>query len=130
MTRRAVCALAAAAMAAPLQAVQAVFLLRHQALAAGAWPQLLAVNAVLIAGAAAVGADLPLAGRAARALLIGVGVPLLLPAPTVFDGIVVASGMNIVDALPLLLPNLALLLVLGCAEAGIYLLATRPTPAR
>lgn len=117
-------------MAAPLQAVQVVFLLRHEALAAAAWPQLLAVNAVLLAGAAAVGADLPIAGRTARALLIGVGVPLLVPAPTVFDGIVVASGMNIVYALPLLLPNLVLLLALGCAEAAIYLFATRRTPAR
>lgn len=130
MTRRAAGALAAVAMAAPLQAVQVVFLFQHEALAAAAWPQLLAVNAVLIAGAGAVGADYPIAGRTARALLIGVGVPLLVPAPTVFDGIVVASGMNIVDALPLLLPNLVLLLVLGCAEAAIYLFATRPTPAR
>ena len=81
-------------------------------------------NAVLLAGACALAADIPLADRGGRAILVGVGVPLLMPGPTVADSLAQAAyGLTLYA-----LPSVLLLVILGSAEAGIYLLATRPRP--
>ncbi len=130
MSRRVLLAAAAPALAIPFQAWQAEVLYRIGEISMGDWPGLLIANVVLLVGACAVAADFPLAGRLGRALLVGIGVPILLPGPTVVDSIVRAFGPGVDGAswLPFLLPNLLLLLLLGFAEAGIYLLATRPRP--
>lgn len=92
MSRRVLFALAAAAVAIPFQALQAE-VLAHAGLVAGRdWAPLVVANLVLLVGAGAVAADFPLAHRSGRALLVGVGVPLLLPGPTVIDSVVHALG--------------------------------------
>lgn len=98
--------------------------MRLGALAPHGWHALLVANAVLLIGMSALAADLPPADRFGRAVLVGVGVPMLIPAPAALDSTIQA-------AYPALsaLPNVAVLLVLGCAEAGIYLMATRPRPS-
>ena len=87
------------------------------------WQALLVANVVLLVGVCALAADLPLADRFGRAVLIGVGVPLLIPGPTALDS-TIQSTYPALSALP----NLVVLLALGCAEGGIYLMATRPRP--
>lgn len=87
------------------------------------WEALLVANLVLLAGVCALAADLPLADRFGRAVLVGVGVPMLIPGPTALDSTIQATFPALSA-----LPNIAVLLALGCAEAGIYLIATRPRP--
>jgi hypothetical protein len=123
MHRRIHFALVAPALAIPFQALQAAVLMRLGALSLHDWPALLVANAVLLVGACALAADFPLADRFGRAVLIGIGVPLLIPGPTALD-----STIQAFDPPLSALPNLVVLLMLGCAEAGIYLLATRPRP--
>ena len=127
MSRRLILAVAAVAVAAPLQAVQAVVLVRAGLVSAADWQALLVANAVLMAGAAAVASDFVPAKRTARAMLVGIGVPMLLPGPTVVDSIVHALP-DVGSWLALLVPNLLLLMLLGAAEAWVYLRATRPAP--
>jgi hypothetical protein len=116
-------ALAAPVVVVPFQALQAAVLLRLGALSLHDWAALVVANAVLLVGACALAADFPLADRFGRALLVGIGVPLLIPGPTALD-----STVQAFDPALSALPNLFVLLMLGCAEAGIYLLATRPQP--
>ncbi len=112
----------------PFQASQAELMIRAHAISTWDWPGLIVANLVLLAGACALAADFPLAQRQGRAVLVGIAVPLLLPGPTVVDGIV--HDLSLVSGsagwLPLALPSVLLLMMLGAAEAGIYLLATRP----
>jgi hypothetical protein len=123
MHRRILFALVAPALAIPFQALQAAVLLRLGALSLHDWSALLVANVVLLVGACALAADFPLADRFGRAVLVGIGVPLLIPGPTALD-----STIQAFDPVLSALPNLVVLLMLGCAEAGIYLLATRPRP--
>ena len=116
-------ALSAPAVAAPFQLLQAIVLMHLGALALHDWQALLIANLVLLAAVCALAADVPLADRLGRAVLVGVGVPLLIPGPTALDS-TIQSTYPALSALP----NLAVLLALGCAEAGIYLMATRPRP--
>ena len=116
-------ALGAPFVAIPFQVLQAAVLMRLGALVLHDWQALLIANAVLLVGLCALAADLPLADRLGRAVLIGVGVPLLIPGPTALDSTIQATYPALSA-----LPNLAVLLALGCAEAGIYLMATRPRP--
>ena len=124
MSRRLLLACVAPVVALPFQVAQAEVLFRAGVVTSSDWPGLLVANAVLLIGAAALAADLPVADRSGRAVLVGIGVPLLLPGPTVIDSLVHAVD----PGLPFVLPNLLLLMMLGSAEAGIYLLATRPRP--
>ncbi|HKC18804.1 MAG TPA: hypothetical protein VKE27_04160, partial [Candidatus Dormibacteraeota bacterium] len=117
MRHRVLFALAAPALAVPFQALQAAVLLHLGALVLRDWEALLVANLVLLAGVCALAADLPLADRLGRAVLVGVGVPLLIPGPTALD-----STIQAYDPAMSALPNLAVLLALGCAEAGIYLM--------
>jgi hypothetical protein len=123
MHRRIFFALVAPALAIPFQALQAAVLMRLGALSLHDWSALLVANVVLLVGACALAADFPLADRFGRAVLVGIGVPLLIPGPTALD-----STIQAFDPVLSALPNLVVLLMLGCAEAGIYLLATRPRP--
>jgi hypothetical protein len=123
MHRRVLFALAAAPVVVPFEALQAAVLIRLGALSLHDWAALLVANIVLMAGACALAADFPLARRSGRAVLVGIGVPLLIPGPTALD-----STVQAFDPALSALPNLVVLLMLGCAEAGIYLLATRPRP--
>ena len=123
MYRRIHFALAAPALVIPFQALQAGVLMRLGALSLHDWATLVVANVILLLGACALAADFPLADRFGRAVLVGIGVPLLIPGPTALDTTVQAF-----DPALSALPNLVVLLMLGCAEAGIYLLATRPQP--
>ncbi|HET9782730.1 MAG TPA: hypothetical protein VFR33_13240 [Candidatus Dormibacteraeota bacterium] len=116
-------ALSAPLLAIPFQVLQAAVLLHLGALTVRDWPALLVANVVLLVGICALASDLPLGDRFGRAVLIGVGVPLLIPGPTALDSTIQATYPALSA-----LPNLAVLLALGCAEAGIYLMATRPRP--
>ena len=115
-------------IALPFQAIQLALTVSHAP--AGVSFQALGVaNLFLLIGVCALAADFPLAKRSGRAALVGIGIPMLLPGPTVLDGLV--STMSPTDALaltPFLFLNVLLLTMLGCAEAGIYLMATRPRP--
>jgi hypothetical protein len=97
--------------------------MRLGALAFRDWEVLVVANVVLLVGLSALAADIPLADRLGRAVLVGVGVPLLIPGPTALDSTIQATYPALSA-----LPNLVVLLALGCAEAGIYLMATRPRP--
>jgi hypothetical protein len=123
MHRRIRFALCAPALVVPFQALQAAVLMRLGALSPHDWAALLMANVVLLVGACALAADFPLADRFGRAALVGIGVPLLIPGPTALD-----STVQAFDPALSALPNMLVLLMLGCAEAGIYLLATRPRP--
>ena len=116
-------AAAAPAVVVPFEALQAAVLMRLGALTLHDWAALLVANGVLLVGACALAADFPLADRFGRAALVGIGVPLLIPGPTALD-----STVQAFDPALSALPNMLVLLMLGCAEAGIYLLATRPRP--
>jgi hypothetical protein len=123
MYRRLHFALAAPALVIPFQALQAGVLMRLGALSPQNWTALVVANVILLLGACALAADFPLADRFGRAVLVGIGVPLLIPGPTALD-----STVQAFDPALSALPNLVVLLMLGCAEAGIYLLATKPRP--
>jgi len=123
MRPRLLFAAAAPAVVVPFEALQAAVLMRLGALSPHDWAALLVANAVLLVGACALAADFPLADRVGRAALVGIGVPLLIPGPTALD-----STVQAFDPALSALPNVLVLLMLGCAEAGIYLLATRPRP--
>jgi hypothetical protein len=123
MHRRVKFALSAPVLVVPFEALQAAVLMRLGALSLHDWVALLVANAVLLVGACALAADFPLADRFGRAALVGIGVPLLIPGPTAVD-----STVQAFDPALSALPNVVVLLMLGCAEAGIYLLATRPRP--
>lgn len=123
MHRRFLLALTAPFLAVPFQALQAAVLMRLGALSLHDWGALLVANVVLLVGACALAADFPVADRFGRAVLVGIGVPLLIPGPTALD-----STVQSFDPALSALPNVVVLLMLGCAEAGIYLLATRPRP--
>ena len=127
MSRRVLAAIAGASVAAPLAAVQAVVLLRAGLLSAADWQVLLGANIVLMIGCGSIAADFVRAGRTGRAILVGVGVPMLLPGPTVLDSVVQAlPGAG--SWLALMGPNVVLLAVLGVAEAWVYLRATKARP--
>jgi hypothetical protein len=123
MPRRIHLALAAPALIVPFQALQAAVLIRLGALSPHDWTALLVANVVLLVGACALAADFPLADRSGRAVLVGIGVPMLIPGPTALD-----TTIQAFDPALSALPNVVVLLMLGCAEAGIYLLATKPRP--
>jgi hypothetical protein len=129
MNPRIVFALVAPVVAIPFQVVQLALMLQHF-VPAPSWQMLLVANVVLLIGACALAADFPLADRAGRAVLVGTAIPLLLPGPSVVDMMVrvFVPGTDFTPWVPFLLLYLLLLLMLGCAEAGIYLLATRPDP--
>ena len=94
-------------------------------------PEIVA-NLVLLALLCAVGADFSLAGRRARAALLGIGVALLIPGSMILDELVAFSSPDW-DAgtwFMVLLTYLSLLGALSVAEAGLYLLATRPRVVR
>ena len=130
MRLRIFCAVAGALIALPFQIVQLALLLDRDPGGLASWPALGAANLILLVGVAALAADFPLARRSGRAALVGIGIPMLLPGPTVIDGVarIFDPGTNYVLLIPFLVLNLLLLLMLGFAEAGIYLLATRPNP--
>ena len=116
-------ALAAPALVIPFEALQAAVLMRLGALSPNDWAGLLVANAVLLLGACALAADFPLAGRVGRAVLVGIGVPLLIPGPTAID-----SAVQAFDPVLSALPYMMVLVMLGCAEGWIYLKATRARP--
>jgi hypothetical protein len=122
-------AILAPVVALPFQAIQLALLLRQDA-GTPSWESLAIANLVLLVGACALASDFPLTDRTGRAVLVGIGIPLLLPGPTVVDTLarVFNPGTDYSLWMPFLLLYLLLLLMLGCAEAGIYLLATRPRP--
>lgn len=127
MSRRILFALSAPVVAVPFQAMQLALVVEHDPNPAP-WQALAVVNLLLMLGVCALFADFPLARRGGRALLVGASIALLLPGPTVLDTAakVLASGGDPAPWLPYLLLYLLVLLMLGCAEAGLYLLATRP----
>lgn len=115
-------------IALPFLAVQ-LALAVSRAPAAVSFPALGVANLFLLVGACAVAADFPLAKRRGRAALVGIGIPMLMPAPTVLDvAVKLADPSDLALLIPFLVLNLLLLMMLGCAEAGIYLMATRPRP--
>ena len=120
-------ALSAPAVAAPFQLLQAIVLMHLGALALHDWQALLIANLVLLAAVCALAAEVPLADRLGRAVLVGVGVPLLIPGPTALDSVVMlaAPGWDAGTWLVILMPYVLLLGMLALAEAGLYLLATR-----
>ena len=89
-------------------------------------------NVILVVAVAALAADYPPADRAARAVIIGLGTALVVPGPTALDAVVMQWGSGLDDGtgIVLALPYLLLLAMLACAEAGLYLLATRPRVVR
>ncbi len=116
-------------VALPFQAVQLMLALTYVPIGAPPLPALGLANLVLLIGVCTPASDFPIAGRGGRAALIGIGIPMLLPGPTVLDAAVrVVDPSDLMIGIPFLVLNLLLLLMLGCAEAGIYLLATRPKP--
>ena len=56
-------------------------------------------------------------------MLVGIGVPLLIPGPAVLD-----STVQAFDPVLSALPYALVLAALGCAEGWIYLMATKPRP--
>ena len=88
----------------------------------------LVVLGLLCTGAA----DYALVRREGRALLVGCGVALLIPGAMALDQVVAMStaDWDLGTWVAVALPYLILLLALSAAEAGLYLLATRPTVAR
>ena len=128
MNRRVFSGMVGFAIALPSVALQLALLFRDHSSAEGAGLQLGVANLALVIAVAALAADFPLAGRAGRAALIGLGTALVMPGPTALDAVVLQwdpvldGGTWVVVALPYLL----LLAMLACAEAGLYLLATRP----
>lgn len=114
-------AIAAPAVVLPFEALQAAVLLRLGALTTGDWVALVIANVLLLLGASALAADFPLAGRVGRAVLVGIGVPLLIPGPTALD-----STVQSFDPVLSALPYAMVLALLGFAEGWIYLQATRP----
>jgi hypothetical protein len=129
MNRRLFSAMVAVALALPSVVLQLALLIRSHPSALAAWPQLGITNVVLVVAMAALASDYSVAGREGRAALIGLGAALLLPGPTAFDSVAMRWGAG-ADAgtwLVILLPYMLLLAMLACAEAGLYLLATRPT---
>lgn len=128
MSSRFLCAIGGALIALPFEGVQLALALSHEPGAASA-PALGVANLILLVGVSALAADFPIARRSGRAALVGIGIPMLLPGPTVLDGVVrVVDPSDLALWIPFLVLNLLLLVMLGCAEAGIYLLATRPKP--
>src|SRR5258708_30793710 len=99
MRPRILFALAASAVAVPFQAMQAAELMRLGALSPHDWAALLVANLVLLVGACALAADFPLADRLGRALLVGIGVPLLIPRPTALDSTIQGFDPSL-NALP------------------------------
>ena len=128
MNRRVFSAMMGIGIGVPFAVLQLAFLVHGYLPALTVMSRLFLANLVLLLALGAVAADYPLASRGGRAALIGVGVALLMPGPTAVDSLVMLSGPAL-DAgswLAALLPYLLLLAMLGCAEAGLYLLATRP----
>lgn len=132
MNRRVFSAMVGFAVGLPAAALQLALLFRDHSSAQDSWLQLCVANLALVFAVAALAADYPPAGRAARAALIGLGTALVLPGPTALDAVVMQwdpaldGGTAVVVALPYVL----LLAMLACAEAGLYLLATRPRVVR
>jgi hypothetical protein len=127
MNRRVFSALVGIAVAVPSASVQFAVLVHGRPPSLSSLPWLGIANLVLLAGLVAVAADYPLAGRAGRAALIGLGVALVMPGPTALDSVVMlaAPGWDAGTWLVILMPYVLLLGMLALAEAGLYLLATR-----
>jgi hypothetical protein len=121
MNRRVDSALVGITIAIPSAVVQFALLVRGHTFATNLLPWVVMGNMVLLAAVVAVAADYPRADRAGRAALVGLGVALVMPGPTALDSVVMLSAPPAI-----LLPYLLLLGMLACAEAGLYLLATRP----
>jgi hypothetical protein len=131
MNRRVFSGMVGFAVGLPAAALQLALLFRDHSSAQDSWLQLCVANLALVFAVAALAADFPPAGRAGRAALIGLGTALVMPGPTALDAVVMQwdpalDGAGVVAALPYVL----LLAMLACAEAGLYLLATRPRIAR
>ena len=124
MNRRVYGAWVGITIAIPSAVVQLAVLVRGHPVATNLLPWVVVGNLVLLAAVVAVAADYPLADRAGRAALVGLGVALVMPGPTALDSVVMLSVPPAI-----LWPYLLLLGMLACAEAGLYLLATRPRPS-
>ena len=123
MNRRVFSAMVGLGFAVPSVVLQLALQLHDRVASLGVLPWLFVANLALLFALAAVAADYPIAGRAGRAALIGLGVALLMPGPTAVDAMVMNSDVVV------LVPFLLLLAMLACAEAGLYLLATRTSGA-
>jgi hypothetical protein len=110
------------AIAVPSAVLQFAILFQDHPPALRLLPSVGIANLVLLVALVAVAADYPLAGRQGRAALIGLGVALVMPGPTAVDSVVMLSAPPAI-----LVPYVFLLAMLACAEAGLYLLATRPS---
>ena len=128
MNRRLFSAMVGLAIAVPSASVQFAVLVHGRPASVSSLPWLGLANLVLLAGLVAVAADYPVAGRSGRAALIGLGVALVMPGPTALDSVVMlaAPGWDAGTWLVILRPYLLLFGMLIFAEAGLYLLATRP----
>ena len=119
----------AAGIAVPVQGFQLWTFFETEGVRRGAdLEPLLVANAVLVGLLCTAAFDFSHAPRAGRALLIGCGVAMLIPGATVLDQVVAFSGpyWDAATCLAMAMPYLILLAALGAAEAGLYLLATRP----
>ncbi|HET7419404.1 MAG TPA: hypothetical protein VFL27_03400 [Candidatus Dormibacteraeota bacterium] len=94
----------------------------------GGLAPLLIANLALLAILCGVAADFSLVERVGKAVLLGTGVALLMPGSVMLDQVVAvwSPDWDAATWLAVLLPYLMLLLALSAAEAGLYLLATRP----
>lgn len=120
-------------IAAPVQALELwAFLRMAPPHAEEPMISLVIANVVLLGLLCTVAADYPLARRGGRAALVGCGVALLFPGSIALDQVVAMStaDWDVGTWLAVALPYVLLLVALSVAEAGLYLLATRPTAAR
>jgi hypothetical protein len=133
MRRRLNNAAVAACLALPVQGVELWAFLRMAPPHAEEPIAALVIANIALLGLLCTGAaDYSLAGRAGKAALVGCGVAMLVPGSIALDNIV-AMSTGAWDAgtwLAAMLPYVILLITLSVAEAGLYLLATRPTVAR
>ena len=131
MNRRVLAAIVGFGIAFPSVVLQLAWILRSQPPALSAWPQLCIANLALLLAAGAFCADYPLTGRAGKAALTGLLAAVLIPGPTALDAVVMHAdpGWDVGTWLAVAMPYLLLLAMLACAEAGLYLLATRPRVA-
>lgn len=123
---------ASACVAAPIQAFELWVFYSTAGARHGALGPMLIANLVLLAILCTVAADFSLVERVGKAVLLGTGVALLMPGSVMLDEVVAvwSPDWDATTWLAVLLPYLMLLLALSAAEAGLYLLATRPRVAR
>ena len=123
----------AAGIAAPVQGFQLWTFFETEGARRGvALEPLLVANAVLLGLVCTAAFDFSRASRPGRALLLGCAVAMLIPGATVLDQVVAFSGpyWDAGTCLAMAMPYLILVAALGAAEAGLYLMATRPRVIR